>query len=60
MRSDLFTGPITGARGPFFSSGQWWDDARWAREEWDVATANGSFLRIFRSNDGCFVEGVYD
>jgi protein ImuB len=60
VRSQIFTGAIIGARGPFFSSGHWWDDGRWGREEWDVETANGSFFRIFRSDEGWFVEGAYD
>jgi protein ImuB len=60
LRSPIFIGPIVGTRGPFFSSGNWWDAGRWAREEWDVETSDGSLLRIFRSGDGCFVEGVYD
>jgi protein ImuB len=60
VRSQVFTGAITDARGPFFNSGNWWDDGRWAREEWDVATSNGALFRIFRSVEGCFVEGVYD
>ena len=53
-------GTVTDARGPYFSSGNWWDDNRWAREEWDVETAEGLLLRIFRSSEGCFVEGIYD
>ena len=60
LRSDLFIGPIVETRGPFFSSGNWWDAGRWAREEWDVETADGSLFRIFRSSEGCFVEGIYD
>jgi protein ImuB len=60
LRSHLFVGPIVETRGPFFSSGNWWDSARWAREEWDVETADGSLFRIFRCSEGCFVEGVYD
>jgi protein ImuB len=60
LRSHIFVGPIIGTRGPFFSSGNWWDIGRWAREEWDVETADGSLFRVFRSSDGCFVEGVYD
>jgi protein ImuB len=58
LRSEVFIGPIVATRGPFFSSGNWWDSSRWAREEWDVETADGSLFRIFRSADGCFVEGV--
>jgi protein ImuB len=60
VRSEWFRGPVAGARGPFLSSGQWWDDQRWAREEWDIEIAGGILLRVFRSNEGCFIEGVYD
>ena len=60
LRSQVFVGPIVETRGPFLISGNWWDPGRWAREEWDVETADGSLFRIFRSSDGCFVEGVYD
>ncbi|HEY2081357.1 MAG TPA: DNA polymerase Y family protein [Verrucomicrobiae bacterium] len=60
LRSHVFIGPIVETRGPFFSSGNWWDSSRWAREEWDVETSDGSLFRIFRSSEGCFVEGVYD
>jgi protein ImuB len=60
VRSEWFRGPVAGARGPFPSSGQWWDEQRWAREEWDVEMAGGILIRIFRSDEGCFIEGVYD
>jgi protein ImuB len=60
LRSEVFIGAITDTRGPFLSSGDWWDTQRWAREEWDIETGDGSLLRVFRSADGCFVEGVYD
>jgi protein ImuB len=60
LASRMFAGKIAAARGPFLSSGNWWDDSRWAREEWDVELADGPLLRLFRSPDGCFVEGVYD
>jgi len=60
LRSEVFIGAIVETRGPFFSSGNWWDTGQWAREEWDVETSNGSLFRIFKSSEGCFVEGVYD
>ncbi|HEY1489391.1 MAG TPA: DNA polymerase Y family protein, partial [Verrucomicrobiae bacterium] len=44
LRSEIFAGPIVETRGPFFSSGNWWDAGRWAREEWDVETADGSLF----------------
>jgi protein ImuB len=58
--SAVFSGMIVGIRGPFLSSGNWWEESRWAREEWDVQTAGGALYRIFRCTDGGFVEGVYD
>jgi protein ImuB len=60
IRSEIFNGAVADSRGPFCSSGNWWDTNIWAREEWDVQTSDGLLLRIFRSSDGCFVEGVYD
>jgi protein ImuB len=60
LHSEVFIGPIVETRGPFLSSGNWWDSGIWAREEWDVETSDGSLFRIFRSSEGCFVEGVYD
>jgi protein ImuB len=60
LRSSAFNGAIADARGPFFSSGDWWDHGRWSREEWDVQTADGTLYRILRSPEGCFVEGTYD
>jgi protein ImuB len=60
LRSAVFNGVIAGARGPFFSSGDWWDKNPWSREEWDVQAAPGAIFRIFRSAEGWFVEGVYD
>jgi protein ImuB len=60
LRSSIFVGAIVETRGPFLSSGSWWDANRWERQEWDVETSDGSLFRIFVSNEGCFVEGVYD
>jgi protein ImuB len=60
IRSSAFSGSIVNVRGPFFSSGEWWDANRWARVEWDVETAKGALLRVFKSNEGVFVEGMYD
>jgi protein ImuB len=60
FRSPIFSGAVIDVRGPFVSSGDWWDDGRWAREEWDVQTAGGALYRIFRSAGGGFVEGIYD
>src|SRR5262249_25390140 len=53
MRSALFNGVIADVRGPFFSSGNWWENNRWWREEWDIQTSDGTLYRIFRpAEDG--------
>jgi protein ImuB len=70
IRSGICNGRIVDRRGPFLISGNWWDEGRWWREEWDVQVADGAMYRIFtdgpsRTGQGaaaeeCFLEGVYD
>jgi protein ImuB len=55
-------GNIRTARGPWFTSGHWWTQDMWDREEWDVALQNDALYRIFRDlrTKAWFVEGNYD
>ena len=62
-------GKVLRLAGPWRTSGDWWSEDGWARDEWDVAVADseaspekGTLYRIYRDlrNDGWFVEGVYD
>ncbi len=55
-------GPIQTAKGPWFTTGNWWRTDCWNREEWDVAVGRGALYRIFRdlSTEAWFVEGNYD
>lgn len=61
-------GTIVCASGPWRTSGDWWRQDSWARDEWDVAVVSliGArtelLCRIYRDahNDEWFVEGVYD
>jgi protein ImuB len=59
-------GPITTVSGPWNSSGDWWREDRWAREEWDVGIeARSNSLAMYRIYRDCagnrwFVDGVYD
>ncbi len=32
--------------GPWRASGQWWDTDPWARDEWDIALADGTLWRL--------------
>jgi protein ImuB len=59
-------GAITTVSGPWNSSGDWWREDRWIREEWDVGiesrTKALSMYRIYRdcASNRWFVDGVYD
>jgi hypothetical protein len=49
IRSGVCNGRIVDRRGPFLLSGNWWDDGRWWREEWDVQMPDGKMYRVFRA-----------
>jgi protein ImuB len=62
-------GKVVDVAGPWRTTGDWWRDDRWARDEWDVAVELGKHgseqqatYRIYRElNTGAwFVEGNYD
>jgi protein ImuB len=63
-------GKVVQLAGPWRTTGDWWRDDGWARDEWDVAVtpsnkANGEppgLYRIYRKLDSemWFVEGNYD
>jgi protein ImuB len=60
--SPVARGAVEVARGPWFSSGNWWRTDSWDREEWDIALRGGALYRIFRDSatQRWFVEGNYD
>lgn len=62
-------GKVVNVAGPWRTTGDWWRDDGWARDEWDVAVEMGkpgseqqAVYRIYRElNSGAwFVEGNYD
>lgn len=58
------SGKVT-ARGPWNTSGEWWRDAPWNREEWDVEVQSGRHRTLYRIYHDCrtgqwFVDGTYD
>jgi protein ImuB len=55
-------GRVVGWAGPYRFVGVWWGDEPCAREEFDVATEDGSLLRVYfdRLERRWFADGIYD
>ena len=60
VRSAEISGKIIEERGPYFLSGNWWDEKSWARAEWDVQLENGELVRVNESEGTWKVDGIYD
>ena len=57
----LISARIKRARGPWCTSGTWWDERRWARQEWDVETEERrDSIACGNVNGDWVLEGVYD
>ena len=58
-------GKVVHLAGPWRTTGDWWRDDRWARDEWDVMlerTGQQTLYRIYREikTENWYVEGNYD
>jgi protein ImuB len=53
-------GQVADQRGPYFLSGNWWDEKSWARAEWDLQLDDGALCRGHRTGETWEVDGVYD
>lgn len=55
-------GVVSDCSGPWRTSGDWWTNESWDRDEWDVALSTGALLRIHldHGTGRWFVEGSYD
>jgi len=62
IMSAVARGAVGVAKGPWFTSGNWWRTDVWNREEWDIALRSRALYRIFRDlrTETWFVEGNYD
>ena len=61
LHTEVFQGVIREIRGPWRSSGDWWQtDRAWSRLEWDIALADGGLYRLLLIGEAYFVEGEYD
>ncbi len=58
-------GEILWAAGPWRTSGDWWEQDGWARDEWDIALQGASSITLYRLvrdllNGQWLLEGNYD
>src|SRR5712671_1655495 len=60
VRSAEISGKIIAQRGPYFLSGNWWDEKSWARAEWDLQLQNGELVRTHERDGVWKIDGVYD
>lgn len=54
------SGAVLLSSGPWRSSGDWWTENPWSRDEWDVVLVDQSLYRIARASRHWFVDGSYD
>jgi protein ImuB len=60
VRSSEIQGKIIEQRGPYFLSGNWWDEKSWARAERDLQLEGGELVRCHESEGPWKVDGIYD
>jgi protein ImuB len=51
---------VSGQRGPYRTSGNWWDEKIWSRSEWDLELENNVLVRCHQSGQIWEIDGVYD
>lgn len=64
-RRKEISGEVLWTAGPWRSSGDWWEQDGWARDEWDIALQNDAGIALYRLVRDLFdgqwrVEGAYD
>jgi protein ImuB len=60
LRSKRLGGRIITSAGPWRASGEWWTDAPWLVDEWDVELGDGTLCRLAHDGSTWWLEGTYD
>src|SRR6266567_3773928 len=58
VQSADLNGKILEQRGPYFLSGNWWDEKAWARAEWDLQLQDGKLIRCHESEGTWEIDGM--
>lgn len=60
VHSAELNGDVVEQDGPYMASGDWWDQATWARAEWDLQLGNGALCRCHQEGERWQIDGIYD
>jgi protein ImuB len=60
LRSAKAQGAVRAKQGPYLASGNWWDEKKWDRAEWDVELENGALCQCHASGGQWSLDGIYD
>ena len=60
LHSGQVSGAVSGQRGPYRASGNWWDEKIWSRSEWDLELEDNVLVRCHQSGGTWQIDGVYD
>jgi protein ImuB len=62
VQSALANGEVVRCAGPWRTTGQWWSEARYAFDHYDVQTSDGSVVRLRRDllRECWEIDGVFD
>jgi protein ImuB len=60
IRSTNISSKVAEQRGPYFASGNWWDEKAWTRAEWDLQLENDVLVRCHQSGETWEIDGIYD
>jgi hypothetical protein len=60
LQSPDLTGRIAEDAGPYLASGNWWNENKWSRQEWDAELETGALCRFHSNGEKWEVDGVYD
>jgi len=60
LQSDRLTSRIVASVGPWRSSGEWWTERPWIRDEWDAELPDGTLCRLVHEGSTWWLEGIYD
>ena len=60
LRSKRLSARIVVSAGPWRTSGEWWTEAPWLRDEWDVELADGTVCRLAHDGSAWWLDGLYD